>query len=82
VGLSEHQAKQAVRIANVPEEKFEAAIEAPRPAGPQEKGPAPRGHERGLECNAPGRLARATNSRTAWLGCPQEIEKGLAVVDP
>jgi hypothetical protein len=31
-GISEHQAKQAVRVANVPEEKFEAAIEAPKPA--------------------------------------------------
>jgi hypothetical protein len=27
-GLSEHQIKQAVRVANVPAEKFEAAIEA------------------------------------------------------
>jgi hypothetical protein len=31
-GISEHQAKQAVRVSNVPEEKFEAAIEAPKPA--------------------------------------------------
>jgi hypothetical protein len=31
-GISEHQAKQAVRVSNVPEEKFEAAIEALRPA--------------------------------------------------
>jgi hypothetical protein len=31
-GISEHQAKQAVRVSNVPEEKFEAAIEALKPA--------------------------------------------------
>lgn len=31
-GMSPHQAKQAVRIANIPEEDFEEQIEAPRPA--------------------------------------------------
>jgi hypothetical protein len=31
-GLSKHQQTQAVRVANVPTEKFEAAIEAPKPA--------------------------------------------------
>jgi len=31
-GISEHQAKQAVRVSNVPEEKFDAAVEAARPA--------------------------------------------------
>lgn len=31
-GISEHQRKQAVRVANVPKETFEAAIEQPRPA--------------------------------------------------
>ncbi|WP_024516801.1 hypothetical protein [Bradyrhizobium sp. Tv2a-2] len=30
-GLSPHQELQAVRVANVPQEKFEAAIEAPKP---------------------------------------------------
>jgi hypothetical protein len=32
VGISEHQRKQAVRVANVPAEKFETAIEQPKPA--------------------------------------------------
>lgn len=32
VGISKHQKVQAVRVANVPEAKFEAAIEAPKPA--------------------------------------------------
>jgi hypothetical protein len=32
VGISEHQRKQAVRVANVPALKFEAAIESERPA--------------------------------------------------
>lgn len=32
VGISQHQAAQAVRVANVPEEKFEAAVEAAKPA--------------------------------------------------
>ena len=31
-GLSPHQELQAVRVANMPEEKFEAAIERPKPA--------------------------------------------------
>jgi hypothetical protein len=31
-GVSDHQRVQAVRVANVPEEKFEAAIEAEKPA--------------------------------------------------
>ncbi|GAC1573012.1 MAG: hypothetical protein NVS3B5_02280 [Sphingomicrobium sp.] len=31
-GISERQVKTAVRVANVPEEKFEAAVEAPKPA--------------------------------------------------
>jgi hypothetical protein len=31
-GISHHQAAQAVRVANIPAEKFEAAIEQPKPA--------------------------------------------------
>ena len=31
-GMSDHQRVQAVRVANVPAEKFEAAIERPKPA--------------------------------------------------
>lgn len=31
-GFSEHQQKQAVRIASVPKEEFEARVEAPKPA--------------------------------------------------
>jgi hypothetical protein len=31
-GISEHQRKQAVRVAKLPAEKFEAAVEAPKPA--------------------------------------------------
>ena len=31
-GISERQRKTAVRVANLPEEKFEAAIERPKPA--------------------------------------------------
>ncbi len=30
-GISEHQRKQAVRVANVPADKFEAAVESPKP---------------------------------------------------
>src|SRR5258708_11832120 len=31
-GISKHQQVQAVRVANIPEDKFEAAIEQPKPA--------------------------------------------------
>jgi hypothetical protein len=31
-GISKHQQVQAVRVANIPAEKFEAEIEQPRPA--------------------------------------------------
>ena len=37
-GLSEHQAKQAVRVANVPADKFEAAIEQSKPATVRRRG--------------------------------------------
>jgi hypothetical protein len=30
-GISKHQQVQAVRVANIPEEKFEAAVEAEKP---------------------------------------------------
>jgi hypothetical protein len=32
VGLSEHQRKTAIRVANIPAERFEAAFESDNPA--------------------------------------------------
>lgn len=73
-GMSPHQAKQAVRVANVPAQDFEDQVEGPKPPtlsqlasqGIQRRDPPPPAPETWLKGRDPKAFNRAQKSITIW----------------